>query len=161
MFSRYNYNENLKRFEPKEKRCGFCFVKESEDVANYHFIKLYKENSRTNLVVYRNLKYQEILIGVARCNDCVKYHDEYTSESPVIKYFIYLLILIFVLPIFGLNFFVIAISISLLIFFLHHKYFSKRTSEVKEIYTLKEGINLNETIQDLIISGWTFNRPSV
>tara|TARA_R110000868_G_scaffold379177_1_gene644947 strand:+ start:371 stop:856 length:486 start_codon:yes stop_codon:yes gene_type:complete len=160
MFSKYNYNENLKRFEPKEKRCGFCFVKESENVENYHFIKLYKENSRTNFIIYRNLKYQEILIGVARCNDCAKFHDEYTSESPLIKYLIYLLLLIFVLPIFGLKFFVIGISFSLLIFFLHHKYSPKKTNKIKERYTLKEGADLNETIQDLIISGWTFNRPS-
>jgi len=160
MFSKYNYNEGLKRFEPKEKRCGYCFQNEGKDINNYNFIRLYKENSRTNFVIYRSLKYEEISIGIARCNDCAKFHEELSSKSPIIRYAIYTLILIFVLPVFGLKVFIIGIILSLCLFYLSHKYWNKKDNTKKERYTLKEGNALNETIQDLVISGWTFNKPS-
>lgn len=159
MLSRYNYNESLKRFEPKERRCGYCFQNESENVNNYDFIKLYKVKDRTNFVIYRSLKYEEMIIGISRCNDCVEFHEEASRKSPILKYAIYLLILTFILPVFGLKVFVIGITLSVILFFLLHKYVIK-TNNSKGRLTLKQGIASNETIQDLVISGWTFDKPS-
>jgi hypothetical protein len=159
MLSNYNYDESWKRFVPKEKRCSYCFQNESENVNNYDFIKLYKVKDRTNFVIYRSLKYEEMTIGISRCNDCVQFHEEVSRKSPILKYAIYLLILIFVLPVFGLKVFVIGITLSLIIFFLLHKYATKNKSP-KERLTLKQGIASNETIQNLVISGWVFDQPS-
>lgn len=159
MLSKYNFNESLKRFEPKEKRCGYCFQNESENINNYDFIKLYKVQDRTNFVIYRTLKYEEMEIGISRCNDCVEFHEEASRKSPILKYAIYLLILIFVLPVFGLKVFVVGIALSLALFFFLHKY-GKKSTVSNERLTLKQGIASNETIQDLVLSGWIFDKPS-
>ncbi|TDO96590.1 hypothetical protein EV145_11190 [Flavobacterium sp. 245] len=159
MLSKYNYNESLKRFEPKEKRCGYCFQNESENINNYDFIKLYKVKDRTNFVVYRSLKYEEMMIGISRCNDCVEFHEEASRKSPILKYAIYLLILIFVLPVFGLKVFIVGMALSITLFFVLHKY-AKKSKNPEERLTLKQGIASNETIQDLVIAGWIFDKPS-
>jgi hypothetical protein len=159
MLSKYNYNESLNRFEPKEKRCGYCFQNESENINNYDFIKLYKVKDRTNFVIYRSLKYEEMEIGISRCNTCVEFHEEASRKSPILKYAAYMLILIFVLPAFGVKVFIVGISLSVVLFFVLHKYATKKNNP-KERLTLKQGITSNETIQDLVISGWIFDKPS-
>ncbi|WPO76863.1 hypothetical protein [Flavobacterium sp. KACC 22761] len=159
MFSKYNYNEALKRLEPKEKRCGYCFQNEARNIKNYYFIKLYKVKERTNNIVHRSLKYEQIEIGIARCNDCYEFHQELSRKSPILKYAIYFLILIFVLPAFGLKIFIVGILSSLILFFLLHKYAPKKSNNPKERLTLNQGISSNETIQDLIVDGWVFDKP--
>ncbi|KAF2510162.1 hypothetical protein EYY60_11670 [Flavobacterium zhairuonense] len=158
MLYKYNYNESSKRFEPKEKRCGYCFQNEGRNIKNYYFIKLYKVKERTNHIVHRSLKYQEIEIGVSRCNDCFEFHQELSRKSPILKYAVYLLILIFVLPVFGLKVFVIGIALSLVLFFFLHKHATKNIKP-QERLTLDQGIASNETIQDLVVDGWVFDKP--
>lgn len=156
---KYNYNEGLKRFEPKEKRCSYCFKNESQNINNYDFIKLYKVNDRTNFIIYRSLQYEQIEIGISRCNECVEFHQDASRKSPILKYAVYILILIFVLPVFGLKTFVIGITLSILLFYYLHKR-SLKNKKPSERLTLKQGITSNETIQNLVFSGWIFDKPS-
>ncbi|WP_431244275.1 hypothetical protein ACQ9BO_07910 [Flavobacterium sp. P21] len=159
MLYKYNYNESSKRFEPKEKRCGYCFQNEGRNINNYYFIKLYKVKERTNHIVHRSLKYQEIEIGVSRCNDCFEFHQELSRKSPILKYAVYLLILIFVLACFwpkGIcNWYCIEFG---LVFFLHKH--ATKNKIPQERLTLDQGIASNETIQDLVVDGWVFDKPT-
>lgn len=156
---KYNYNEGLKRFEPKEKRCSYCFKNESESTKNYDFIKLYKVNDRTNFVIYRSLQYQQIEIGISRCNACVEFHQEVSRKSPILKYAVYILILLFVLPVFGLKVFIVGMILSLILFYFLHKH-EMKNKKPSDRLTLKQGISSNETIQDLVLSGWIFDKPT-
>ena len=103
MISNYNYNERLKRFEPQEKKCDYCFETEAENIENYYYFYLYLEKDRSNYVLYRNVKFNEISIGISRCNNCNKIHEKAKEESNLLSYCIIALVLIIVLWKFGLD----------------------------------------------------------
>lgn len=159
MISSYNYNERLKRFEPKEKKCGYCFEKEAENVDNYYFFNLYNEKDRNNYVFYRNVKFNEISLGISRCNSCIKIHEKATEESNIFSYCIIALVLIVMLWKFGFLVFLLAGIFSFLIHMILYNYIFDFLLQRKLFYTPKEGAEINETVRDFIISGWTFKKP--
>jgi hypothetical protein len=160
MLSKYNYNERLKRFEPKEKKCGYCFENEAENIDNYHFVNLYNEKDRNNYILYRTVKFSEVLLGISRCKSCVDVHNKAMEESKIFSYCIIALILVGILWKFGF----LALIIGGIFSFIVHQVLSNYVCEIllqrKLFYTLKEGAEINETVRDFIISGWTFKRPS-
>lgn len=64
------FNEQEKRMEPIDNTCMCCGKDHSTGEKDNFYITLYKEKDRTDLVVYRNVKYNYIDIGVARCPKC-------------------------------------------------------------------------------------------
>ncbi|MEZ5049498.1 MAG: hypothetical protein R2766_07595 [Saprospiraceae bacterium] len=71
----HTLNERERRLEPLGKACQFCDLnRESESMSQNSFISVYKENKRLNLLVYRNVKFNEIKIGIPRCNYCSRTH---------------------------------------------------------------------------------------
>lgn len=159
MISNYNYNERLKRFEPQEKKCDYCFETEAENIENYYYFYLYLEKDRSNYVLYRNVKFNEISIGISRCNNCNKIHEKAKEESNLLSYCIIALVLIIVLWKFGFLVFILAGIFSFLIHLLLYNYLFDFLLQRKLCYTPKEGAEINETVKDLIISGWTFKKP--
>jgi len=58
--------------------CGEGFSRGVED--NY-YIPLFKESDRTNLLVYRNVKYSQINVGVTRCAKCKELQKTAKTKS--------------------------------------------------------------------------------
>ena len=67
------FNETTKRLEPVGEVCVFCGKRHAEYIT---YESLYKEKSRTNLVVYRNVKFSKIDIGASTCSNCLKVHKK-------------------------------------------------------------------------------------
>lgn len=50
-------NEKLNRLEPKSTKCVYCNNGIVTDVDRCHYLALYIENKRTNVIVYSSVKY--------------------------------------------------------------------------------------------------------
>lgn len=78
-----------------------------------------------------------MVIGISRCTNCVEFYVEASRKSPILKYAVYMLIIIFVLPAFCLKVFIVDFSLSVVLFFVLHKYATKKNNP-KERLTLKQ-----------------------
>jgi hypothetical protein len=155
----HTFNEAEKRFEPTEKICQFCGMKENEKMENNYFVPLFKEQDRTNIVVYRSVKYSKLPIGIPRCADCQEIH--YSSSTTAV--FISLLIGagIFVMSVFtwgvlGVFAFVPAIFVGVF----GKAFIEDKLVRNKGILTKLDGAKENETVQEFVIHGWSFNQPA-
>ncbi|AXY73620.1 hypothetical protein D3H65_06325 [Paraflavitalea soli] len=155
----YNFNPAKKRMEPTEKKCQFCEMENSAHMEDNYFIPLYKENDRTNIIVYRSVKYSKIPIGIPRCPSCMAIHENAARKSALISGSIALGIIILSFLLWGpFGFF--SIFAGIIIGFAGRYFIEKKMVRDKGIYTKLEGAKQNEAVQDLIIGGWSFNMPS-
>ena len=76
-------NEKLKRLEPIEKKCIFCSYNNMVSMDDCYFVPLFKENDRTNIIVYRSVKYSKILIGISRCSTCAAIHEAAKTKATI------------------------------------------------------------------------------
>lgn len=70
------FNEQKKCLDPIDNRCMCCDAGFSRGEDDNFYIPIFKENDRTNLLVYRNVKYSRINVGVARCKNCKEAHKQ-------------------------------------------------------------------------------------
>ena len=74
--STHIFNEDKKRFEPINMNCSFCNSgAHSSSKGDHCYISMYSVKDRTNLIVYRNVKFNEIKIGLPRCKKCYSVHS--------------------------------------------------------------------------------------
>ena len=74
--STHTFNEAQKRFEPINTKCSFCNSgAHSTSKGDHCYISMYSIKDRTNLVVYRNVKFNEVKIGLPRCKHCSNVHS--------------------------------------------------------------------------------------
>jgi len=72
------FNDTTKCLEPIGKLCVFCGKRHAEHIS---YKPLYKEKSRTNLLVYRDVKFSKIMIGASICSECLAIHKEIHRQS--------------------------------------------------------------------------------
>lgn len=154
----YTFNKNKKRLEPSETKCQYCDTEDSTDMEDNYFAPLYKEADRTNIVVYRSVKYSKIPVGVPRCKQCKSIHSKASIAAGWLGWGLALVFVILGFQILGVNglFTLIAgpfvgYGLQVLI--------EKKMVQAKEIYTKLEGAKQNEAVQDLVLSGWSFTKP--
>jgi hypothetical protein len=161
MLPNYQFNEQLKRFEPLEKKCSYCIEhNENSSIDTAYYIDLYKEQDRTNIIVYRSVKFQKISIGVTRCNSCKNFHIAAKGTSKMYAWG--LAVVVFISSIVLLKFmgFIIGFLGGMLVGFLGSYLLEKKFVEDKGILTMVEGAKTNPVIQEFVISGWSFTQPS-
>lgn len=156
-------NERLKRIEPVSKKCSFCYNGTSQSMHDNYFVPVFKENDRTNIIVYRSVKYQKIDIGIPRCADCKAIHQKAKIKASVIAVIAALAVLAFMIYNF-LNFHAV-ISVALLFlsaatgfggYVYLHNVFTRKAG----INTLKESTEADALVQDFLKQGWTLKQPS-
>ncbi len=157
------FNEQLKRFEPVSKKCNFCFTGTANSIADCYFVPVFKENDRTNIVVYRSVKYSKADIGIPRCNDCKAIHKAAGRKALVPSLITALAIFVFMVYNF-LNFHAV---VSVLLFFLSaiagfggYAYLQNVFTRKGGINTLKEAAQSDPLVQNLLINGWSLKQPS-
>jgi hypothetical protein len=163
MIDKYTFNEYDKRFEPKETTCAYCEESQLKNAKDSHFVALYVTNDRTNLIVYRSVKYSRLLIGIPRCASCKVIHEKSVSKSQLITWILVPL----AMGLLFYNFLNFNMFLFILVFFciiVGGFYGSHKLTQFlvakKNIYNLQDGVENDRFIQGLILDGWSLNQPS-
>jgi len=163
MINNYSFNEHYKRFEPHETKCTYCEQDHMKSMNECYFVPLFVTNDRTNIVVYRSVKYSKILIGIPRCASCKTIHEKSTSKSQWITAGCVIVALILLISNFMSISPIVSVGAIFAIIF-GAIYGSKKMTESfvvgQDIYTLEDGAERNDVVRDLILAGWSFTQPS-
>lgn len=157
----YQFNEIAKQFEPFDDTCVYCQKSKATSDETHKYLKLYKAKDRTNLIVYRSVKYSEFTIVIPRCRKCHTIHSEVKSHSNTRAWLSFLLILPIGYSCFGgvLGIFVSLLSAIPIAFYVQHyserRYLEKNQLEPEWIVT--ENVKL---VRDFLNDGWTGVPPS-
>jgi len=161
--SGYVLNERLKRIEPNSKKCSFCYDGTTESINDCYFVPVFKENDRTNIVVYRSVKYSKIDIGIPRCTNCKAIHQASKKRAAVLSSLGALVVIAFTIY----NFLDIHPIVSVLLLFLSafigfggYAFLQNTFTRKAGINTLKEGAENDAMVQDFLIKGWSLTQPS-
>jgi hypothetical protein len=155
----HTINKEKKRLEPSDTKCQYCEVEHSTNMEENYFIPLFKENDRTNIVVYRSVKYSKIPVGIPRCSTCLEIHKQSASKAALQAWGIGAGITIFFWLIGGTAA-VIGTIIGIVIGIFGTGYLTNRITVNRGIFTKKQGAERNPTVQELILDGWTFTQPT-
>jgi hypothetical protein len=155
----YIFNKERKRLEPTVTKCQYCEVENSTSMEDNYFVPLFKENDRTNIIVYRSVKYSKIPVGIPRCRNCKSIHVLAAGRAAQISWVIALAVVILSFMIWGL-FGIFAIFVGIGIGFIGTSVLQNKLVRDKGIYTKLDGAKQNEAVQDLVINGWSFTQPT-
>jgi hypothetical protein len=155
-------NESLKRLEPVDKACQYCSGQgKSENMDENFFVPVFKEEDRTNIVVYRSVKFKKIMIGIPRCPSCLEIHDGAGNKAKLWSWVGAIIVFILFCLMGGGGGFVAVGLISFIIIGILGSYMlEKQFVRDRGILTKVDGAKENETVQEFIIQGWSFTQPS-
>lgn len=163
----HTLNEIEKRFEPIDTACRFCNKgAHSARMADNQFTSVYAVKDRTNIIIYSNVKFSQVKIGISRCENCSSTHSKVKIFTNLIL--IFGVISIFVVPI------VIAVMLDIVstIFILFLMaimfgivYFSmvgveKYILGKYETLSEKEGALREPLVKEFLRNGWSLDRPT-
>jgi hypothetical protein len=163
MGEKYVINETQKRIEPLEKKCSYCRKKEMSLIDSCFFQTLYLEQNRSNYVVFRNVKFNIVSIGVPRCENCKSIHEE--AETKAKKYIFITTGIMLVFPLlFSFNFDafksgIIPALIVLIAGFLFKNYIVEKIVFNTDILSEKVGAEYSVIVQDFLEDGWQYKKP--
>ena len=163
MEQKYVINETLNRIEPLEKKCSYCRQKEMSLMDSCFYETLYLEHDRSNYVVFRNVKFNKVSIGVPRCENCKSIHEE--AETKAKKYiFIAAGIILFLPMLLSLSFDaftsgVVPALIVLIAGFLFKNYIVEKIVINTDILSEKDGAAYSVIVQDFLEGGWQYKKP--
>jgi hypothetical protein len=144
-------NEETNSLEPVDSKCAYCNSGHSQSREDNYFCRFYKEQDRSNLIVYKSVKYRQIRLEISRCPNCLKIHREAKSKAILISCFVGLIAIWFT-GLLGL----IIIVIMILIYRPLEKMFVRR----ENILTKRDGAAKCYSIKFLMRYGWDFEKPS-
>lgn len=164
------YNEQKKRLEPQNTLCVFCGQNHITNGENNCYLNIYKEKSRTNVLVYRNVKFAKITIGAPRCSSCKLIHTQVKIKSilySICAFLIGMLPIIFVSYILFRYITIFAIFLGVFLFianlfltiYITYYYFENRFIKKYNILTPRQGLQEYPFVQDLLNDGFTFEQP--
>jgi hypothetical protein len=155
----YNFNKEKKRLEPSDTKCQYCEIERSTNMEDNYFVPLFRENDRTNIIVYRSVKYSKIPVGIPRCKSCMYIHQEAAGRSALTAWGIAFGVVVFSIIIWGVGG-IISIVAALLIGFLGTHLLQNKFIREKGIFTKMDGAKRNPAVQELVIDGWSFTQPT-
>ena len=155
----HSFNESRKRFEPLEKTCQFCQQNENKNMEHNYFVPLFKEQDRTNVIVYRSVKYSKIPIGIARCENCMEVHESMSNKAGLIAWGLAVMLIVLCIMIWGLMG-IFSFLPGIFIGFFAKEQIENKLVRDQGILTKLEGAEENPTVQGLVIHGWSFAQPS-
>jgi hypothetical protein len=154
------FNEAKKTLEPTSTICACCQVGTATLETNY-YKDIFKENDRTNLVIYRSVSYGKISIGIPRCESCMSIHNDADLIGTIGGILLGIVFFIICLSIFdhawllSLGFFgAIAIFVYL------GDYGKNWYSNSKGIRSKEEIIDGDSLIAGFLANGWSKHTPS-
>ncbi len=159
------FNQLKTRFEPKDIKCSFCRTGSNKSkMEDNCFYSVYNVQDRTNLIVFRNVKFNEIKIGIPRCASCRKVH--FTAKMASYLTLFIGIPLVFIIPIyFSVKFDLGTIGMILLLamtfglVYLAMVGIEKAIFSAYDIKSEKDGALLDPLIQSFLIGGWSIERP--
>ena len=162
----HTFNESRRRFKPHNKKCSFCRSgARNTNMEDNCFYSVYNIQDRTNLVVYRNVKFKEVKISIPRCASCRRVHSA-AKTSTYISVFIGVL-LIFIIPIyfsvkFSLGTFglIIMMAATFGLVYLGMVAIEKGILNANEVTSEKDGALKEPLVRDFLRNGWSITRPT-
>lgn len=161
----HTFNESQKRFEPLYKKCSFCKTGSNKSkMEDNCFYSVYNVQDRTNLVVFRNVKFKEIKIGIPRCENCRKVH----SKAKIANYLTLFIgiPLVFIIPIYfsalydlGTIGLVLLLGSTFGLVYLAMIGIEKAIFNSYDVKSEKDGAVLEPLVQNFLRSGWSTDRP--
>src|SRR5690349_15315300 len=97
----YIFNQERKRMEPTITKCQYCETGHSTSMEDNYFIPMFKENDRTNVIVYRSVKYNKLPVGIPRCKSCKSIHIQTAGRAAQIAWGIGIAVVILIFAIWG------------------------------------------------------------
>ena len=157
-------NKRLERIEPTTKKCSYCIdEKIIRHVNDCYFVPIFSEKDRTNLIVYRSVKFKKIVIGIPRCASCKAIHAGAQIKGIIISLIVALLIVAVIVY----NFLLFHPIVSVVLFFISvgalvfgHVNLQNIFTKQKGIYTLKAGATKDYLVHSFLMKGWSFTQPS-
>jgi hypothetical protein len=123
-----------------------------------YFVPMFKELDRTELIVYRSVKYNKIEVGVPRCRNCKNIHVTSKWYGRIVSWLA--AIISVVLGIMFLGYYVVfMIIISPLIGFLGGLGLEYLFVIQKGIRSETEGAKKESAVHELSLSGWSLKPP--
>ena len=164
------YNNKNGIIAPPGNIC-MCCGKEilHNEYANYH-IPIYKEEDRTNLLVYKSVKFRKIGILVTRCAKCEKIQKKAELISMYYSFgiglsivSIGLLLIFFMENMRNLGIVLIVLGIITGALLWSSKGEDKATDflEKKQVLSKENAAAQYEEVRELLRSGWSFQEPEV
>jgi hypothetical protein len=159
-------NAGQQRFEPVSKDCLFCKNKtRNKNMEDNLFTPVYRTKDRSNYVVYRNVKFNEIKIGVPRCESCKNIDSNVsiiTNLLIFVSVFTTLILPIYLavefkLPTLGL---VIALATTFGIMVLITMGLERGMLAMNNVYSKKDGSMRDPLIKEFLRGGWSLKRPT-
>ncbi|HNP31759.1 MAG TPA: hypothetical protein PKN96_00545 [Flavobacterium sp.] len=154
----YILNENKKRLEPTETDCEYCKKRKVNSIEDCYFLNLYNVKKRTNLLVYRSVKYSLIKVGIRRCVPCKIIHKNADKNTVLYTTLIIValnIILFSVIGIFG----VITMFLSLYLAIFLLSFIKNKLSLQKGILSDQKGAKQNQLVKDFLKEGWSTKTP--
>jgi len=155
----YQFNQAKKRLEPTDTKCEYCELEHSAHMEDNYFVPLFKENDRTNIIVYRSVKYSKIPVGIPRCKNCQATHNEAAGRAALISWITAGVVVILSFLIWGPYGF-LAIFAGIFIGFGGTHFLENKFVREKGIFTKLDGAKRNGAVQELVIGGWSFTQPT-
>jgi hypothetical protein len=158
-------SESKKVFDPLATNCAFCKTgTHSKSKQDNYLAPVYRTQNRTNLVVYRNVKFNEIKIGIPRCKSCKSAHSVVKTASHlsvfigVILFFVITMSLsmMFDAGIFGM---IISMAVAFGLIYLMVTGIEKAILSYYNVITEKEGALKEPLVREFLRNGWSIDRP--
>ena len=166
MVDTHTFNQSKKLFEPRHSKCNFCNAgAHSTSKLDNCFFSVYNIQNRTNLIVYRNVKFKEIKIGVPRCKRCRKVHSN--TKMAVNSFMVIGILLVFIIPIYfsavfnlGVIGMIILMAITFGTVYLGMRAVESKMLEAYKVRSEKEGAFKEPLVREFLANGWSANKPS-
>jgi len=160
MIPSYTFNDTLKRFEPEEKKCSYCTQGHAQGCDSAYYAPIYKVESKTNIVIYRSVQYNKVLLGIPRCTSCAGIH-----KGTRVKTAVYVMAILVAIT--GLGYwlgdiggafagFIIA-GVAAGVGFIT---LESRLVEGNGILTLEDGARNNLIVKSFLTGGWSLTPPT-
>jgi hypothetical protein len=158
MVEKFIFNERLKRLEPKEIKCFFCREQNMDNINDCLFVPIYRPINKLNIIIYRSVKFNKLPVGVPRCKSCLEIHETSKKKAKIYSWSIALAICLFFCLFQPFGFVIGLMSIGFTVLILND-YIPGKLIQKKDIFTIKDAGELDESIQELIAAGWLLEAP--
>jgi hypothetical protein len=155
------FNERMSRFEPVEQPCAYCNQSDQFiDKKSIYYVPLYKEHDRTNIVVYRSVKYQRVTVGVPRCSGCLRIHTSERRKGYLYAFILFVVIVALAVQVLGMLGIMIATLGGALIAGFAADKLGPYLASRRGILSPQAGAEATSLIQHLVdLKGWSFDKP--
>ena len=158
MLDTHIFNKEKGILEPVDNKCMFCGKGYSRGKEDDTFVVLYKEQSRSDSGTYREVKFNELRVGVSRCESCKNKHKRAAKTSIIWGLSIAAaIIILFVIA--GKLIIIGIIAAIVLGFFAQSRIEDSLIKKYRSISDQDAAMGYDIVKELVKTEGWTFDRP--